>query len=71
MSRCQREFPTLIRVTPYVSDKFEFSSPLFCSIESTHTLPASPKALYVTTSSSTGPRGQSGLQERIYVNLCF
>ena len=36
-----------------------------------YTLPASPKAPYVTTSSSAGPGGQSGLQERIYVNLCF
>ena len=25
MSRCQRGFPLLIRVTPYVSDRFEFS----------------------------------------------
>ena len=45
--------------------------PLFCSIESSLTLPASAKASYVSTSSSTGPGGQSGLQEGIRVNLRF
>ena len=25
MSRCERGFPILIRVTPYVSEEFEFS----------------------------------------------
>ena len=32
--------------------------PLFCSIESSLTLPASPKAAYVSTSSSSGPGGK-------------
>ena len=32
--------------------------PLFCSIESSLTLLASPKAAYVSTSSSTGPGGK-------------
>ena len=32
--------------------------PLFCSIESSLTLPASPKATYVSTPSSTGPGGK-------------
>ena len=39
--------------------------------ESSLTLSASAKASYVSTSSSTGPGGQSGLHEGIHVNLQF
>ena len=49
----------------------ESTYPLFCSIESSLTLPASPKVAYVSNPSSTGMGGQSFWQEGIHVNLCF